>query len=98
MYGRLSSSFALLTSDVVMGIRTACGICILFIQNLKLTGNSFQLLDSSPIQSNGKELSVTLKYTLKQLTMMMLSLPSPSQPSPSMSPPQPRESEFNLMD
>jgi len=34
MYGRFSSSFALLISVVVIGISAACGMCILFIQNL----------------------------------------------------------------
>jgi len=35
MYGRFSSSFALLISLVVIGISAACGICILFTQTLK---------------------------------------------------------------
>ena len=44
MYGRLSSSFALLMSAVVIGISAVCGICILSIQYITLFDSSFHLI------------------------------------------------------
>jgi len=46
MYGRFSSSRALLMSAAVIGISAACGMCILCIQNLTHLATAFIQLPS----------------------------------------------------
>jgi len=44
MYGRFSSSCALLTSVAVIGISAACGMCILCTQNLTHLATAFAFI------------------------------------------------------